>query len=98
MAQHKTITREEVMHMAQLSRLETTAEEQETFARQLGDILGYMDVLAQVETTDVEPLYSPVLHPCSLREDRCHNLRSVEQVLSNAPETDGHTFIVPRIV
>lgn len=42
---NKTIGKEDVRHMAALSRLQISEEEQELFARQLGDILGYMDVL-----------------------------------------------------
>lgn len=98
MAAHNTISREEVTHMAALSRLHVSAEEQELFARQFGDILGYMDVLAQVDTRTVEPLYSPVQHTARGREDEAVNRRSREEVLGNAPEADGEYFMVPRIV
>ena len=47
---NKTIGKEDVRHMAALSRLQISEEEQELFARQLGDILGYMDVLAQIKS------------------------------------------------
>ena len=63
MADNKTISLEEVAHMATLSRLSVSEEEQTLFARQMGDILAYMDVLARVDTNDVEPLYSPAQHP-----------------------------------
>ena len=98
MAEHNSISREEVAHMAALSRLRVSDEEQKLFARQFGDILGYMDVLAQVDTDNVEPLYSPVQHPAQSREDQAVNRRSREEVLGNAPEADGEYFIVPRIV
>jgi aspartyl-tRNA(Asn)/glutamyl-tRNA(Gln) amidotransferase subunit C len=93
-----TISREEVAHMATLSRLSVTEEEQELFARQMGDILAYMDVLSRVDTSAVEPLYSPVLHSGRLREDGAAQRRGREEVLANAPEADGEYFIVPRIV
>lgn len=98
MAKHNSISREEVAHMAELSRLRVSGEEQDLFARQFGDILGYMDVLAQVDTDNVEPLYSPVPHAAQSREDQAVNWRSREEVLGNAPEADGEYFIVPRIV
>lgn len=69
MADNKTISLEEVAHMATLSRLSVSEEEQTLFARQMGDILAYMDVLARVDTKDVEPLYSPAQHPDPLRDD-----------------------------
>ncbi|MBQ9451948.1 MAG: Asp-tRNA(Asn)/Glu-tRNA(Gln) amidotransferase subunit GatC [Desulfovibrio sp.] len=98
MSDPKIISREEVVHMATLSRLSVTEDEQELFARQLGDILAYMDVLSRVDTSHVEPLYSPAMHSGCLREDEgiCHRKR--EDVLFNAPEADDSYFIVPRIV
>ena len=98
MAEPNHISREEVAHMAALSRLRVSDEEQKLVARQFGDILGYMDVLAQVNTENVDPLYSPVQHAAEGREDRAVNRRSREEVLANAPEADGEYFIVPRIV
>ena len=84
MAEPNNISREEVAHMAALSRLRVSDEEQKLFARQFGDILGYMDVLAQVNTENVDPLYSPVQHAAEGREDRAVNRRSREEVLANA--------------
>ena len=98
MADNKTINLEEVSNMAALSRLSVSEEEQTLFARQMGDILAYMDVLAQVDTNDVEPLYSPAQHPGPLREDVSARRRERSEVLANAPEADGEYFIVPRIV
>ena len=98
MADNKTINLEEVSHMASLSRLSVSEEEKTLFARQMGDILAYMDVLARVDTNDVEPLYSPAQHPGPQREDVSARRRERSEVLSNAPEADGEYFIVPRIV
>ena len=75
-----------------------SGQEQELFARQLGDILGYMDVLAKVDTSAVEPLYSPAHHTSAAREDVAAHVRTRQEVLSNAPEADGEYFMVPRIV
>lgn len=98
MADNKTISLKEVAHMATLSRLSVSEEEQALFARQMGDILAYMDVLARVDTSGVEPLYSPAQHPGPLRDDVSARRRDRSEVLANAPEADGEYFIVPRIV
>ena len=98
MFEHTTIGPDDVMHMAQLSRLAVSEEEKALFARQFGDILGYMDVLAGVDVRGVEPLYSPVAHVGRPREDRAENRRERAAMLANAPEDDGEYFIVPRIV
>ena len=92
------ISKETVAHMATLARLSVTEEEKALFARQFGDILAYMDVLSRVDTSNVEPLYSPVLHASAMREDQAVRRRSREEILQNAPERDEGLFIVPRIV
>ena len=98
MSENKNISQDVVAHMARLSRLAVSDEEKALFARQFGDILAYMDVLAQVDTSAVEPLYSPVSHATPMRDDRPERKRRREDVLGNAPEHDEDYFIVPRIV
>ncbi len=92
------ISPEEVAKVAMLSRLDLPQEKLELFAGQLGDILDYMDKLGELNTDDVEPMYSPVSHTTVLRKDEVRKDYSREEVLSNAPEQDGSFFIVPRIV
>lgn len=94
----REISPEEVRHLAQLSRIVVSAEEERLFCRQFGDILGYVEILNDVDTSGVEPLYSPVQHAGWLREDERRNIRDRSEILANAPETDGECFIVPRIV
>jgi len=92
------ISPEEVAKVAMLSRLDLPQEKLELFAGQLGDILDYMDKLGELDTDNVEPMYSPVTHTTVLRKDEMKKDYSREEVLSNAPEQDGQFFIVPRIV
>lgn len=92
------ISPEEVAKVARLSRLDLPQEKLELFAGQLGDILDYMDKLGELNTDDVEPLYSPVSHTTVLRKDEAKKDYTREEVLSNAPEQDGQFFIVPKIV
>lgn len=87
-----------VHHMAQLSRLVLTDSETEKFARQFASILDYMAVLEKVDTDGVEPLYTCVFQKAEDRKDEAINRRTREEILANAPETDGECFIVPRII
>jgi aspartyl-tRNA(Asn)/glutamyl-tRNA(Gln) amidotransferase subunit C len=84
--------------MADLARLALGDEERDRFARQFRDILGYMDVLAKVDTQDVPPLYSPALHTSQGRDDVALPLRSRDEVLANAPAMQEGAFNVPLIV
>lgn len=92
------ISPQEVAKVAKLARLELTDEKVAQYSAQLGDILGYMDKLGELDTASVEPMYTPVDHTTVLREDEVKKLVPREDILKNAPETDGAFFIVPRIV
>ncbi|MDD3312829.1 Asp-tRNA(Asn)/Glu-tRNA(Gln) amidotransferase subunit GatC [Pseudodesulfovibrio sp.] len=92
------ISPEEVAKVARLARLDLPADKVELFAGQLGDILAYMDKLGELDTADVEPMYSPVKHTTVLRKDEVRKDYAREEILANAPERDGQFFIVPRIV
>lgn len=94
----REVSLEEVRHMAELSRLVISEQEEKLFARQFGDILGHVAILAAVDTEGVAPLYSPASGMEATREDEARNIRSRSEILANAPETDGECYIVPRIV
>ena len=57
-----------------------------------------METLGSVETSGVEPLYSPVEHATVTRPDAVVKNCSRDDVLRNAPATDGQFFVVPKIV
>jgi aspartyl-tRNA(Asn)/glutamyl-tRNA(Gln) amidotransferase subunit C len=92
------ITPEEVARVARLARLDLPEDKLGLFAVQLGDILTYMDKLAEIDTSDVEPMFTPVEHVTVTRPDEVRVEYSREDVLRNAPEQDGTYFIVPKIV
>jgi len=92
------ISSEEVAKVARLARLELSQDKIDQYAAQLGDILGYMDKLAELDTASVEPMYTPVDQVSVMREDVVAKDYTREDILKNAPETDGAFFIVPRIV
>ena len=92
------ITREETAGVALLARLRLTPEEEEEMTAQLDQILGYMDRLAAVDTSDVPP-FSPAAGVMSvMREDRISNRPDPEGLLANAPDRDGTFFKVPKIL
>lgn len=93
-----SITPEEVAKVAKLARLELGQDKTGQYAAQLDDILAYMDKLSELDTEGVEPMYTPVDHVSVLRDDVAGKDLPREDILKNAPETDGAFFIVPRIV
>jgi len=93
---HKIDPRD-VAAIAELARLECDEETLRTFARQLDDILKYMDKLNELDTSSIQPLYSPVRHEALFRQDQVTQEYSRDELLANAPESDGSYFIVPKV-
>jgi aspartyl-tRNA(Asn)/glutamyl-tRNA(Gln) amidotransferase subunit C len=92
------IAPKDVAKVAKLSRLHLDDAKLERFAGQMDDILAYMETLGSLDTSGVEPLYSPVTHETPLRDDVVVKACTRDQILANAPATDGQFFIVPKIV
>ena len=90
------VTTELVERLAALSRLRLPREEQEKMTGELEQIIGYMDVLQSLESGgEEEPGDGPVN---VLREDEVQPSQSREELLQNAPASDGETFFVPKAV
>lgn len=92
------LTREEVLHVAQLARLSLGAEEIELFTRQLNDILDYVAKLQELDTTGVSPLGHVAPLANVFREDVVRDSLSRDLSLANAPAREEGTFVVPRII
>lgn len=93
-----SISPEEVAKVARLARLDLSQETIGQYAAQLDGILEYMDKLSELDTASVEPMYTPVDQVSVMRDDVVRKDYTREDILKNAPETDGAFFIVPRIV
>lgn len=92
------LSKDAALKIARLARLNPDDAKIERFSNQVSDILDYMDALAKLDTTGVEPLYSPSEHATVFRPDEPRKIRTREEILQNAPEADGRFFIVPKIV
>jgi aspartyl-tRNA(Asn)/glutamyl-tRNA(Gln) amidotransferase subunit C len=92
------ITREEVEHVARLARLELKEEEKEEMTTQLDSILGYIDTLNELDTTQVEPTTTVIPMVSVMREDVVRPSLSQEEALANAPDREDAYFRVPRII
>jgi aspartyl-tRNA(Asn)/glutamyl-tRNA(Gln) amidotransferase subunit C len=85
-------------YVANLARLALTDAEKAEFARQLGDILHYVDKLKQVDVSGVEPMAhaSPVFNVWEADVARAG--LPVEAALRNAPAQRQHMIVVPKVV
>ena len=92
------ITPELVDYISGLSRLELEAGEKESMTAQLERIVGYMDVLATLDTADVEPLSHVFPVKNVFREDEVVPSQDRAELLAEAPAPDGEAFLVPKAV
>jgi aspartyl-tRNA(Asn)/glutamyl-tRNA(Gln) amidotransferase subunit C len=92
------ITKEEVLHVAHLARLEIDESAIERFAGQIGDILEYVDQLKQVDTEGVRPTSHVLALANAFREDVQTQHLPQEVSLANAPQKEDGSFVVPKVV
>ena len=92
------ITKQDVEYVAALAQLSPDDATKERLVQELGDILGYMDKLNELDTTDVEPTMHAMPMTNVFREDVVRASLPREFALANAPKTDGDYFLVPRIL
>ncbi|WP_163329487.1 Asp-tRNA(Asn)/Glu-tRNA(Gln) amidotransferase subunit GatC [Desulfurobacterium thermolithotrophum] len=92
------LLKEEVRHIAMLSRLNLEEGEIEKFQVQLSEILNFVEKLNELDTEGIDPKFQIIPPQNVLREDVPGVSLSGEKVFMNAPETDGQYFIVPKVV
>jgi aspartyl-tRNA(Asn)/glutamyl-tRNA(Gln) amidotransferase subunit C len=89
------ISRDEVVHVARLARLELSDEELDKFSGQLNAILEAVGKVSELDLSEVEP----TLHPLELAnvwaEDEPRPSLTVDEALANAPEREDDAFRVP---
>jgi aspartyl-tRNA(Asn)/glutamyl-tRNA(Gln) amidotransferase subunit C len=92
------LSREEVRHVAQLARLDFSAEEEKQMAEEMSQILDYVEKLDELDTSGVPPM-SHVLDVTNVfRDDKIESRIDRDQALESAPETDDAYFQVPQVI
>jgi aspartyl-tRNA(Asn)/glutamyl-tRNA(Gln) amidotransferase subunit C len=92
------ISRDDVRKVARLARLLLSDDELDRMTAQLGQILQYMDLLGEVDTTGVEPMAHCVEMSNVFREDRVEPSLPRAEALANAPHDDGECYLVPAVL
>jgi aspartyl-tRNA(Asn)/glutamyl-tRNA(Gln) amidotransferase subunit C len=93
-----SITRDEVAHLARLSRLALTDAELDHFAGQLDQIIGAVARVQEVAADGIPPMTHAVPVVNVFRDDAPVSCLTAEQALAGAPATEQGRFRVPRIL
>lgn len=93
-----SLTLSEVEHIANLARLQLSAEEITRYREQLSAILEYAARLQTVDTSQIEAFASGNLAALPLREDAVHAGLGIQAILRNAPQSENSQFRVPPVL
>ena len=92
------ITRDEVIHVAHLARLDMDPGSVDKFAGQVGKILEYVDTLNRLDTADIAPTAHAISLTNAFREDRETESLPNDAATANAPDPEDGCFLVPKII
>lgn len=92
------LNRQAVENVAGLAKLTLDDAQADMMTEQLDKIFDLVTTLAEVDTTNVEPTYSPIETQTVLREDVAVNAKQTKALLANAPESEGNLIKVPTII
>lgn len=93
-----SVTKDDVRKVARLSRIAVPDERLEELAGELNGIMGWIDLLNEVDIEGVEPMTSVVARTLPLREDVVTDGNIQDKVLANAPRSEDGFFVVPKAV
>jgi len=89
------ISKEEVLHVARLARLELTDDEVAKFQEQLSAILDAVSTVSELDLSDVPPTAHPLEIQNAWDEDVPRPCLPIDDVFANAPDREGDFFQVP---
>jgi aspartyl-tRNA(Asn)/glutamyl-tRNA(Gln) amidotransferase subunit C len=92
------IARDEVKRIAALARLSMDGPEIDRMQRDLAAILAYVEALAAVDTTGVEPTAHVIPLSTPMRADAPEPAMDPARAVANAPEVSGSAFVVPKVI
>jgi aspartyl-tRNA(Asn)/glutamyl-tRNA(Gln) amidotransferase subunit C len=89
------ISRDEVLHVARLARLELSEDEVTKFQGQLSQILEAVSKVTELDLTDVPPTAHPLAVENAWAEDVPRPCLTLDEAFANAPDRDDDLFRVP---
>lgn len=87
-----------VKKIAALARIAISDEDAARLAPELGNILGWIEQLSEVDTSAVEPMTAVIANRLRLRDDAVTDGGVRDAVLANAPQAEHGFFAVPKVI
>jgi aspartyl-tRNA(Asn)/glutamyl-tRNA(Gln) amidotransferase subunit C len=92
------VNEELVSHLANLSRLHFNDEEKKEIRDDLQRMISFVEKLNELDTTGLEPVLHMSMEVNRLRKDEVRGSITAEEALSNAKDSYGHFFTVPKVI
>ena len=93
-----SVDKETVRRIARLARIAIEEERVEPMVNELNQILHWVEQLGEVEVAGIEPMTSVVAQRLKMRNDEVTDGGDAEAVTANAPDSEDHYFVVPKVV
>ena len=89
------LTKEEVLHVANLARIGISDSEIEQYQVELKKLLDYVDKIKEVKNYDEDLLIAPHDHNTELRADEVGSMLNQDEIMKNVPHHNGNFVEVP---
>ncbi len=93
-----SVDKETVRRIAKLARLALDEARVAPMVDELNGILDWVQQLEQVDVSAVAPMTSVVAQKLKMREDAITEGGNAEALMANAPQSEDHFFVVPKVV
>lgn len=87
-----------VRRVAKLARIAVSEEDVSSMQAELNAILGFVEQLGEVDVSGVEPMTSVIPMEMKKRQDVVNDGGKAEDIVANAPASEDHFFMVPKVV
>lgn len=87
-----------VRRIARLARIKITDQEAKSLEGELSGILNWVEQLNELDTKSVEPMTRVVAQNLKMRKDQVTDGEIADDVVKNAPMSEDHFFVVPKVV
>jgi aspartyl-tRNA(Asn)/glutamyl-tRNA(Gln) amidotransferase subunit C len=93
-----SVDAETVRRVAHLARIAIAEDEVEHLRSELNAMLAFVEQLAEVDVTGVEPMTSVTPMAMKMRDDGVTDGGIADAIMANAPAREDHFFLVPKVV
>jgi len=93
-----SVDKDTVRRIAKLARVAMDDAQAAEMEKELNALLAWVHLLSEVDCENVPPMTSVVAQRLGMREDVVTDGGYAEDLMKNAPQSEGHFFVVPKVV